>query len=126
MKTELSQLLQQAVTQLQSQGTLPADLNITIQLENTRDPAHGDLACNLAMMLAKPAKAKPRDIAEALVAAWPASDLVDKVEIAGLGIINFYVNASATASIVKQILEAGDAYSQSNLGTKKKIQIEFV
>ena len=126
MKAELSQLLQQAVKHLQSQGTLPEDLNLIIRLENTRDPSHGDLACNLAMMLAKPAKAKPRDIAEALVAALPASDLVDKVEIAGPGFINFYLNASATSSIVKQILEAGDSYGQSDLGQKKKIQIEFV
>ena len=126
MKSEISQLLQQAVEQLQTQGTLPADLTINIRLENTRDPSHGDLACNLAMMLAKPAKAKPRDIAEAIVAALPTSDLVNKVEIAGPGFINFYLNASATASIVKQILTAGENYGQSNLGNAKKVQIEFV
>ncbi len=126
MKSEISQLLQQAVELLQTQGTLPADLNINIRLENTRDPSHGDLACNLAMMLAKPARAKPRDIAEAIVAALPASDLVSKVEIAGPGFINFYLNASATASIVKQILAAGENYGQSNIGDAKKVQIEFV
>lgn len=126
MKSEISQLLQQAVEQLQSQGTLPADLTVNIRLENTRDPSHGDLACNLAMMLAKPAKAKPRDIAEAIIAALPTSDLVSKVEIAGPGFINFYLNARATASIVKQILNAGENYGQCNLGGDKKVQIEFV
>ncbi len=126
MKSKISQLLQQAVEQLQTQGTLPADLNINIRLENTRDPSHGDLACNLAMMLARPAKARPRDIAEAIVAALPTSDLVKKVEIAGPGFINFYLNAQATASVVKQILQAGETYGQSEQGDGKKIQIEFV
>jgi len=126
MKSEIKQLLQQAVSQLQSQGTLPEDLNINIQLENTRDPSHGDLACNLAMMLAKPAKSKPRDIAEAIVAAIPVSEIVDKVEIAGPGFINFYLNSNATSSIVKQIIEAADTFGQSDIGKGKNIQIEFV
>ncbi|MBN4080611.1 arginine--tRNA ligase [Beggiatoa alba] len=126
MKSEISQLLKQAVAQLQSQGSLPADLNISIRLENTRDPAHGDLACNLAMMLAKPARAKPRDIAEAIVAALPASDSVDKVEIAGPGFINFYLHVSATHSIVQQILDSDESYGQCNIGEGKKVQIEFV
>lgn len=131
MKSEIKQLLQQAVKHLQSQGTLPDDLNINIQLENTRDPSHGDFACNLAMMLAKPAKSKPRDVAVVIVAALPESDLVEKVEIAGPGFINFYINASATSLIVKQILDAGDSFGQAALGVNKqgereKIQIEFV
>ena len=131
MKSDISQLLQQAITQLQSDEALPADLNIIIQLENTRDPSHGDLACNVAMMLAKPAKSKPRDIAEKIVAALPQSELVEKVEIAGPGFINFYLNTSATASVVKQILEAGDSFGSCDIGLDKnnkakKIQIEFV
>lgn len=131
MKSEIKQLLQQAVKHLQSQGTLPDDLNINIQLENTRDPSHGDFACNLAMMLAKPAKSKPRDVAVVIVAALPESDLVEKVEIAGPGFINFYINASATSLIVKQILDAGDSFGQAALGVneqgeREKIQIEFV
>ena len=131
MKSDISQLLQQAVSQLQSEGKLPEELNIRIQLENTRDPSHGDFACNLAMMLAKPAKSKPRDIAEAIVAALPQSDVIEKVDIAGPGFINFYINASASASVVKQILEAGDSFGKSDIGLgknnkAKKIQIEFV
>jgi len=131
MKSDISQLLQQAITQLQSDEALPADLNVIIQLENTRDPSHGDLACNVAMMLAKPAKSKPRDIAEKIVAALPESELVEKVEIAGPGFINFYLNASATASVVKKILEVGDAFGSCDIGLDKnnkakKIQIEFV
>ncbi len=131
MKSDISQLLQQAVSQLQSQGDLPADLNVIIQLENTRDPSHGDFACNMAMMLAKPAKSKPRDIAEKIVAALPESALVEKVEIAGPGFINFYLNTNATASVVKQILESAESFGQTDLGhdnknQPKKIQIEFV
>ena len=126
MKSEISKLLQQAISNIQSQGTLPEDIKINIQLENTRNPSHGDLACNIAMMLAKPAKSKPRDIAEKIVAALPESDLVEKVEIAGPGFINFYLNAGATASIVKQILEAKESFGSCELGQNKKIQIEFV
>jgi len=126
MKAEISQLLQQAIETLQDQGKLPGDLNVIIRLENTRDPSHGDLACNVAMMLAKPAKAKPRDIAENIVANLPSSDLVDKVNIAGPGFINFYLKADATSSIVKQILDSSDAFGRCELGKNKKIQIEFV
>ncbi len=126
MKSKISQLLQQAIKTLQTQGTLPEDLAINIRLENTRDPAHGDLASNVAMVLAKPAKAKPRDIAQAIVAALPTSDLVTKVEIAGPGFINFYLNASASASIIEQILQAGDKYGQCKLEKAHKVQIEFV
>ena len=72
MKQHLAQLLAEAYAALQSNGILPADHAANIMVERTRDRAHGDFASNLAMTLAKVAKRKPRDIAEAVVAALPA------------------------------------------------------
>ncbi|HEY9150541.1 MAG TPA: arginine--tRNA ligase, partial [Gammaproteobacteria bacterium] len=81
MKQQLAQLLAQAYSALQSQGMIPADHPVDILVERTRDRGHGDFASNLAMTLARVAGRKPRDIAEALVAALPQVAQVSKVEI---------------------------------------------
>lgn len=91
MKAQLDILISQALSTLQSQGLLPADFQPAIQLERTKDRAHGDWATNIALMSAKAAGRKPREIADALVAALPAAAFVSKVEIAGPGFINFFV-----------------------------------
>lgn len=126
MKAQLAELLSAAVSSLQSQSILPADVQPNIHLENTRDSAHGDLATNLAMVLSKAAKKKPRDLAEAIVAAIPASSIITKVEIAGPGFINFYLSAESTNSLVANVLNQGDVYGHSNQGEGKKVQVEFV
>src|SRR5699024_7592958 len=86
----------------------------------------GDYATNLALMLAKPAGKKPRELAEALVAALPASNAVTKTEIAGPGFINFFAAADAAAQIVRQVLDSGDAFGRSLIGRGQKVQAEFV
>lgn len=126
MKPQLAELLAAAVSSLQSQAILPADITPKIHLENTRDPAHGDLATNLAMTLAKPAGKNPRELAEALVAAIPSSTLITKVEIAGPGFINFYLSAESTSNIVANVLNASASYGHSQQGEGKKVQVEFV
>ena len=97
MKDSIRNLIQHAVNQLTSEGILPDELVANIQVENTRDKTHGDFASNIAMMLAKPAKMKPRDLAELLVKALPADPQVSKVTIAGPGFLNFFQNHSALA-----------------------------
>lgn len=97
MKDSIRNLLQHAVNQLTSEGILPEDLVVNIQVENTRDKTHGDFASNIAMMLAKPAKMKPRDLAELLVKALPADPQVSEVTIAGPGFLNFFQNHAALA-----------------------------
>lgn len=89
MKDTIRQLIQQAITQLVTEGVLPEGLSPAIQVENTRDKTHGDFASNIAMMLAKPAGMKPRDLAEKIIAALPADENVSKADIAGPGFINF-------------------------------------
>ena len=76
LKAQLVQLLTDAVAALQADGTLPADITPEVMIERTRDRAHGDFASNLALMLAKPARRKPREIAEQIVARLAADDAV--------------------------------------------------
>ncbi|MGE8496676.1 MAG: arginine--tRNA ligase [Pseudomonas sp.] len=98
MKDSIRHLIQQALSRLTTEGVLPEGLSPVIQVENTKDKSHGDFASNIAMMLAKPAGMKPRDLAEKLIAALPADDGIAKVEIAGPGFLNFYQNNQALAA----------------------------
>jgi arginyl-tRNA synthetase len=113
MKDTIRHLIQQALTRLTAEGVLPEGLSPAIQVENTKDRSNGDFASNIAMMLAKPAGMKPRDLAEKLVAALPADDGIAKVEIAGPGFLNFFQNSDALA----QRLEA--ALADDKLGVRK-------
>ncbi|UJJ32927.1 arginine--tRNA ligase [Halopseudomonas maritima] len=104
MKNLISQLLADAVDRLKADGVLPTDIAPSIQVENARDKAHGDFASNLAMMLAKPAGMKPRDLAEKLIAALPAHQAVASVNIAGPGFINFFQDAGWLATQLEAAL----------------------
>jgi arginyl-tRNA synthetase len=111
---------------LAEQGVIPLDQQPEPVIERARDSRHGDFACNVAMALAKVARAKPRDLAERLVAELPASPLIAKVEIAGPGFINFHLAADAYHNLIPQALEEGDRFGRSDLGSGKRIQVEFV
>jgi arginyl-tRNA synthetase len=126
MRKKLETLIQQAVVTLKKEGVIAEDININATLERTRDAQHGDFATNLAMILAKPAKMNPRQLAEKLVATLPEDSAVIKVEIAGPGFINFFMDSSAQADIVKLIHEQGADFGRSQVGAGKKIQVEFV
>ncbi|WP_254276587.1 arginine--tRNA ligase [Halomonas sp. 3H] len=126
MKETIVALLEDALDSLKQQGIVPADLAPTIKVDPTRDKSHGDYATNLALMLAKPAGRKPRDLAEALVVALPASDAVQKVEIAGPGFVNFFAATDAAAQVIRQVLDSGDAFGRSLTGQGRKVQVEFV
>ena len=104
MKDSIRTLIQHAVNQLTSEGVLPEGLEPSIQVENTRDKTHGDFASNIAMMLAKPAKMKPRDLAELLIKALPADPQVSDVVIAGPGFLNFFQNHAALAQRLDKAL----------------------
>lgn len=126
MKEQIALLLNGAIEALKADGKLPADLEPNIQVENTRDKAHGDLATNLAMTLAKPARQNPRAIAEMILQALPASTVVDRAEIAGPGFINFFVNDAAIYSVVADILEQTDQFGRSKPTSDDRVQVEFV
>jgi len=92
MKVHIQQLLEQAIVCLIKQQIIPADIQPRINIDRTKDKSHGDYANNLALMLAKPAKQNPRRLAELILANIPESELVIKMEIAGPGFINFFIN----------------------------------
>ena len=126
MKETVSELLQSALAALQSEGTLPADQTFTPQVGNTKDKAHGDYACNIALAAAKAAGCPPRQLAEALVANLPESKAVDKVEIAGPGFINFFMSTASAFGIVEEILAGGEQFGRNQNGKGEKVQVEFV
>ena len=126
MKQQIAQLLESALQTLKAQDVIPAEIAPNIQVENTRDKAHGDFATNLAMILAKPAKSNPRALAQLLCDALPESNVIDKTEIAGPGFINFFVNDSAIYSVIGDVLEAGSEFGRQSVDTANRVQVEFV
>jgi len=126
MKKKLEALLLQAVETLKNQDILGQDITINIAVERTKDAQHGDFATNLALLLAKSAKTNPRQLAEQIIAALPQDEAVVKVELAGPGFINFFIDPSTQYQIVRQIHEQGQAYGLSKVGLGKKVQVEFV
>lgn len=126
MKQKLETLLQHAITSLKSEGILDQGLETHITIERAKDSRHGDFATNLALTLAKPAKSNPRQLAEKIISLLPDDPAVSKIEIAGPGFINFFINADTQFQIIKQIHEAGRNYGLSNTGKNTKVQVEFV
>ena len=115
MKSQITTLITTALGQLQQQQLVPAGALAAIQVERTRDRSHGDFASNIAMVLAKSAKRKPRDLAEQIVAAVPSSELVDKIEIAGPGFINFYLSRAAYYQVISDIIEQGERATEEHV-----------
>ncbi len=125
MKYQIEQLLQAALATLPP-DVLPADIRPVVEIERTRDPAHGDFATNLALQLAKPARKNPRQLAQALLDALPASELISKAEIAGPGFINFHLSAAAYQQELSRIFDFGPAYGYSQSGAGISTVVEFV
>jgi len=127
VKEALRDLVLQAIQTLQNDAVLPDGIDVpNFVIERARSREHGDFATNAAMLLAKPARAKPRDLAEKLVAALPANTLIGKVEIAGPGFINFFLATGAYHAEVDRILAEGNAYGRSKIGAGKMVGVEFV
>ena len=126
MKSHLLQLLLPV-----AQSIHPEILANSIQLDRPKSIEHGDFSTNLAMMLAKPLKKNPRELAALIIEKLPHSPFIEKVEIAGAGFINFYFNERARTFIIHEILKNPEAYGQNTSGhdengKPQKIQIEFV
>lgn len=126
MKEALTSLLEMALQTLITDGTLSEDGAVSPQLDHTKDPSHGDLATNLAMVLAKRAGMPPRALADKIIAALPDNTLIDKTEIAGPGFINFFISQATNTQAVSDVLNAGARYGHSNIGQDRKVQVEFV
>ncbi len=126
MKNLIETLLRQALAALPETLVPAAQRDIDIEVERTRDAAHGDFAANVAMRLSKVLRQNPRKIAEALKAALPAHPAVAKVEIAGAGFINFFLHEDSYRAEIGRILEQRDSYGRGSLGRGKSVLVEFV
>ena len=116
-----------AITQLGAAGHIKKDIDISrVVFELPRDPEHGDLATNAAMVLAKPASMKPRDLADLLSEELKKVDGVDDVEIAGPGFINLHIDPLLWAREINDILKAGHDYGRNNAGQGANVNIEYV
>lgn len=102
------------------------DISSLIKLEIPKEKAHGDFACNIAMLLAKPYKMPPRKIGETIESHIEKNDLVLKTEVAGAGFINFYLSPARLYPVMKYIEEAGTSYGKIDLGKGKRVMVEFV
>jgi arginyl-tRNA synthetase len=126
MKEQVSLLLLEGLRSLIDAGRLAVDLPDSVQVERTRDPAHGDLASNIALTLAKQAGMPPRELAGLLCEHLPESALISRTEIAGPGFINVFLSRGGSVAVVEQILAQGSAFGRSDSGAGRKVQVEFV
>ena len=127
MKAQLRALIGQGIEALRANGTLPADTlppDFVVERPKTRE--HGDFATNAAMLLAKAARSNPRAVAQALLAALPASDDIVSVEIAGPGFINFKLSPVAYQREVVSVLKEAEDYGRNLSGNGRSVGVEYV
>ena len=116
-----------ALNTLTDRGLLPVDINRkNVTVEPPRDLAHGDLSTNAAMVLAKPAKIAPRELAQAIAAELETIDEIERVDVAGPGFINLTLAEHAWRGELAAIAEHGDGYGRSNTGEGTSVNIEYV
>ena len=124
---EFATVIDAALDALVAQGTLPAGLaRGAVTTEPPRDPAHGDLSTNAAMVLAKPAGTNPRALAAALIPELTRDPRVVSAEIAGPGFINLRLTPAAWLGELRLIAHAGDAYGRSTMGADSVVNVEYV
>ncbi len=129
-KQSLEALLADGVKQVITESNGDAAAMPAIALERPKAAAHGDVACNVAMQLAKPLQKNPRELAQrivdALLAQPAAKDLIDAAEIAGPGFINLRLTSKAKQAVVGAVIAEGAAFGRSTHGTGKRVLVEFV
>lgn len=119
-KSHLADLFRQAI------AAVAPDSAVAVELDRPKQASHGDYACNVAMQLARSLKKNPREVAGQVVAALPASERVEKVEIAGPGFINVFLKPVAKQCLVGHVLAAGADYGRTDSGRGERVQVEFV
>ncbi|SMG05770.1 arginyl-tRNA synthetase [Paracoccus sp. J56] len=125
--SDIRALVLDALAQMEQAGELPSGLDTAnVTVEPPRDPAHGDMATNAAMVLAKPAGKKPREIAETLAARLGADPRITSAEVAGPGFLNLRLAPSEWQGVIRAALKVGADYGRSDMGKGKRINVEFV
>jgi arginyl-tRNA synthetase len=125
-RNAIQTLIEAALGAAQASGALPAAELPEIVVEQPQRADHGDFATPVALTLAKPMRRAPREIAQAIVAHLPASELVAAVEIAGPGYVNIRLRPDWLAGQVDRVLAAGPRYADQDLGTGRRAQVEFI
>ncbi len=124
---DIKSLVLVCLTEMQSEGALPVDLDFSaVAVEPPRDALHGDMATNAAMVLAKPARAKPRDIAAVLAEKLLRDARIMTADVAGPGFLNLTIDPKAWLDIVSTALIEGGDFGRSNMGQGRRINVEFV
>jgi arginyl-tRNA synthetase len=126
LKNTIAQLIARAVDDLPEIVDAPEMASISVSVERTRDSRYGDFASNIAMRLAKSAGKNPRELAQLIIEKLQPSTLIDKVDIAGPGFINFFVSKEAFHQVVTDVLHAGDKYGRQEPKDKPRYLLEFV
>ncbi|MFC4215063.1 arginine--tRNA ligase [Pseudophaeobacter arcticus] len=125
--SDIRALVIDSLTAMTAEGALPEGLDFeNVAVEPPRDAAHGDMATNAAMVLAKPAKLKPRDIADALAAKLAEDRRISSAEVAGPGFLNLRLAPVVWQSVLGAVLDAGTDYGRANLGLGKRVNVEYV
>lgn len=126
MKATVELLLKRALEKAEASGLIPSECAVELKIDRTKSDSHGDYATNVALMLSKPCRMKPREIAERLIQWIPEHPALERVEIAGPGFINFFMNTGERAQVIKTVLNEGVTFGQSRLGQGQKVLLEFV
>jgi arginyl-tRNA synthetase len=126
LKYDLAKLITDAIMAAQADGALPSFAAPVVEIERPREAGHGDFSTSVAMKLAREARMAPLKIAQAIAAHVPANDMIAKVEVAAPGFLNLHLAPAFVAAQVDEILRAGDAFGNVDLGGGKRAQSEFV
>ncbi|CAC9981270.1 Arginyl-tRNA synthetase (EC 6.1.1.19), partial [uncultured Gammaproteobacteria bacterium] len=124
-KEQLQVLLMESLVSLKAKGVLE-NIPENIRLDHSKDKTQGDFASNIAMMLSKQAGCAPRELASMIIANFPDSAEVEKIEIAGPGFINFFMSQGSNALVLENIIKQGKNYGLSDVGAGQRVLLEFV
>jgi len=126
LKEQIAQAISDAITQLHSEGKISEEYKGDIQVTRSKDANHGDYASNIALVFAKQISLSPRDFAQLLSGQLESNPLIEKIEIAGPGFVNFFVIQTNHTQIVQQILTNKDKFGENQQGKNQSIHIEYV
>ncbi len=125
MKEQLKDLLNKCIQNLISKGLLN-EMPAKIRIDHTKDKSHGDYATNIALMLSKQAKTSPLELAKIIIDQLEETSFIKKTEIAGPGFINFFISEESSISIISEIIDQGEIYGRSEIGSGQSVLLEYV
>ena len=125
MKEQLQDLLNKCIQNLISKGLLN-EMPSKIRIDHTKDKSHGDYATNIALMLSKQAKTNPLELAKIIIDQLEETSFIKKTEIAGPGFINFFISEESSISIISEIIDQGEIYGRSEIGSGQSVLLEYV